>query len=50
MSVGGGAMFLAGASSIAWGATDRMLWVVAAAGLGFLLSGLYRILVGFRGI
>ena len=50
MSVGGGSMLLAGGSSIAWGSPDRMMWVVAAAGLGFMLSGLYRILVGVRGI
>ena len=50
MAMGGGSMLLAGGTSIAWGSQDRMMWVVAAAGLGFLLSGLYRILVGVRGV
>lgn len=50
MSVGGLLMLLAGGSSIAWGSPDRMMWVVASAGLGFLLSGLYRIVVAIRGV
>ena len=50
MAAGGTMMLIAGGTSLAWGSRERPIIIVTAVGLGFLLSGLYRVLLGIRGI